>query len=176
MGWPAYEWLHGRIDGQRFMGETGRHAAELLKSNGFAALVPSLDPRFSSRNPLVRDKSRQDYYTSNWSERHAAYIAGLGTFSLSRGLITSRGIAGRIISLITNARFDPVPRPYTRIDEYCIHCGACVRNCPAHAIAPEKGKDHPRCSAFLDRTMEKHRPYYGCGKCQIKVPCENRRP
>lgn len=32
---------------------------------------------------------------SRWSERHAAYAAGLGTFSLSDGFISSRGIAHR---------------------------------------------------------------------------------
>jgi epoxyqueuosine reductase QueG len=145
-----------------------------LKKDGFAVCIPLLDSRFSNKHPLVQDKNQQDYYTSNWSERHAAHAAGLGTFSLSKGLITARGIAGRFISLITNAPFEPTPRPYTRFDEYCIYCGVCACNCPAKAISIEKGKNHPLCSAFLDRTMEKHKPnYYGCGKCQVKTPCES---
>ena len=35
-------------------------------------------------------------YFSNWSERHIAYAAGLGTFSLSDGFIIERGIAHRL--------------------------------------------------------------------------------
>ncbi|GHV93865.1 (Fe-S)-binding protein [Spirochaetia bacterium] len=173
MSWPASEWLHGRIEGQQFQGNISLYATELLKKDGFAVLVPASDSRFSSKNPLVQDKSRQDYYTSNWSERHAAYVCGLGTFSLSKGLITAKGIAGRFISLITSAPFEPGARPYTKFDEYCIRCGACASNCPAGAISMEKGKNHPLCSAFIDRTMEKHKPRYGCGKCQVNVPCES---
>ena len=32
-------------------------------------------------------------YISTWSERHAMYAAGLGTFGLSKGLITKKGMA-----------------------------------------------------------------------------------
>lgn len=176
MSWPADEWLHARIEGQQFQNRICAFIQSRLEAAGFSCAVPMTDPRFSGRHPRIQDRNRQDYYTSNWSERHAAYISGLGSFGLSRGLITSKGIAGRFISLITGAYFEPVTRPYTAIDEYCIHCGACIRNCPARAISPERGKDHPSCSAFLDRTMEKHRPRYGCGKCQVKVPCESRIP
>lgn len=50
------------------------------------------------------------------------------------------------------------------------------KNCPANAISIENGKNHIICSEFLDITMEKHKPRYGCGKCQIDVPCESRIP
>ncbi len=38
-----------------------------------------------------------------------AYISGLGTFSLSKGIITEKGMAGRLISLVTNAALPPTP-------------------------------------------------------------------
>jgi epoxyqueuosine reductase QueG len=172
MDWPAHEWLHARIEGQAFQNEICRFAAGLLGEAGFSAAAPMIDPRFSTGNPAVADRSRQDFYSSNWSERHAAYACGLGTFGLSRGLITRRGIAGRFISLVTSAPFEPDKRGYSGIYEYCIRCGACARNCPVGAISPEGGKRHPPCSAFLDTTTIKYKPRYGCGKCQVKVPCE----
>jgi epoxyqueuosine reductase QueG len=178
---PSGEWLHARIEGQAFVFEACRRVQQLLESRGFSCLVPSLDSRFASSGTLASgpgnsfryDKGQQRYYTSNWSERHVAYICGLGTFGLSRGLITARGIAGRFGSVLTSAVFERDRRPYSRYDEYCIRCGACARNCPAKAISLEGGKQHPPCAAFVNSTMEKYRPRYGCGKCQVRVPCES---
>jgi epoxyqueuosine reductase len=42
---------------------------------GHRAMAPALDPRFA-----IVD------LRSNWSERHAAYVAGMGTFGLSRSV------------------------------------------------------------------------------------------
>ncbi|MFP3040633.1 4Fe-4S binding protein [Treponema primitia] len=173
MEWPADEWLHARIEGQVFLEALGRHVIAFLKDRGFDCISPGADPRFSTKSPLTTDKAEQNYYTSNWSERHVAHVCGLGTFGLSRGLITPRGISGRFTSFITGAYFEPTARPYSGTKDYCTRCGACVRHCPVKAISPETGKNHPLCSAFLNRTKEKHRPRYGCGKCQSGVPCEN---
>ncbi|MCL1836763.1 MAG: epoxyqueuosine reductase [Treponema sp.] len=177
MSWPADEWMHARIEGgNEFQKKICRHAVELLEGAGFAAVAPAFDPRFLARNPDVSDKNRQEFFNSNWSERHIAHACGLGTFGLSRGLLTAKGTAGRFSSVVTAAVFAPSERRYTKLDEYCTCCGACARNCPAGAISVEKGKSHPVCSAFLDRVLDKHRPYYGCGKCQVQVPCENGLP
>jgi len=176
LSWPADEWLHGRIEGQAFQNSICRYAEDLLRKEGFAALCPLIDSSVTRRKSAITDKTQQNYYTSNWSERHAAYAAGLGTFGLSRGLITKRGVAGRYLSVITSAVFEPDKRPYSGIYDYCSSCGACVRNCPAGAITIENGKMHAPCSAFLDSVKEKRPPYYGCGKCQVKVPCEDRAP
>ncbi|WP_041611490.1 4Fe-4S binding protein [Treponema primitia] len=173
MEWPADEWLQARIEGQAFIEELCRYTAAFLKDSGFSCAIPCFDPRFKTGNPAIRDNTRQDFYTSNWSERHVAHVCGLGTFGLSRGLITPKGISGRLASFISDAQFAPTVRPYSGISDYCTRCGACVRNCPAGAITLEEGKNHPLCSAFLDRTKEKHRPRYGCGKCQSAVPCES---
>jgi epoxyqueuosine reductase QueG len=177
MTWPAYEWLHGRIEGQAFQVKICRFAEELLKKEGFAALTPMIDSRLSSRSPLTNDKTEQAFYTTNWSERHAAFAAGLGTFGLSKGLITRKGVAGRYLSVITSAQFDPTGRSYKGVYDYCILCGACAANCPVGAISKEKGKLHYPCSEFLASVKAKHGPYYGCcGKCQVKVPCEDKAP
>lgn len=181
MSWPSEEWLHGRIEGQVFINELCRHLAGELTGAGFNSIAPSIDERFraytgSSGSSGNNGKEKQLTYTSNWSERHAAFVCGLGTFSLSRGLITAKGIAGRLGSIVTGLQIVPDTRKYTEINEYCTMCGSCAKNCPAGAISVEKGKDHKACSAFLDKTMEKFRPRYGCGKCQVHVPCESRIP
>jgi len=182
MAWPADEWLHARIEGQAFQVKICRFAEDLLKNEGFAALSPMVDPRLSSRSPSTNDKTRQDFYTTNWSERHAAYAAGLGTFGLSKGLITAKGVAGRFLSVITSARFPPTGRPYKGVYDYCVFCGACAANCPVGAISREAGKAHHPCSDFLDAVkaklneVQQRATYYGCGKCQVGVPCEDRAP
>ena len=176
MAWPADEWLHARIEGQAFQDMICRFAEELFKKDGSNALAPMVDSRFSRTSPLTDDKTSQDYYTSNWSERHVAYAAGLGTFGLSKGLISRKGVAGRYISVISGASFEPDKRPYTGVYDYCSNCGTCVRNCPAKAISLEEGKIHLPCSEFVESTRAKHKPRYGCGKCQVKVPCEFKAP
>ena len=158
------EWLYGRIEGEILNEALRRHLVQMLINMGARALAPALDPRFK-----VVDRK------SNWSERHAAYIAGLGTFSLSRSLITRVGSAGRIGSLIVDFDIEPTRRDYEEHEEYCTKCGACILRCPPLAI-DEKGKDNAVCSQYIDRIKERFKPKYGCGKCQTGVPCESSIP
>lgn len=168
---PSEEWLHARIEGQMAIAALGEYLKGFLEREGAAAVFPTTDARFKMLAP----------YASNWSERHAAYICGLGTFGLSKGLITERGIAGRFGSLITDAEIPATPRKYESPYEYCTMCGACQRLCPAEAIDAARGvalgKDHDICGAFVKAsTRPPHGPHarvrYGCGKCQVGVPCE----
>lgn len=80
---PSSLWLHGRIEGQRFLGEFASSLAQVINAQGGKAVVPVLSPEFDFNNP-----KKNMMFNSNWSERHIAYISGLGTFSLTRGLIT----------------------------------------------------------------------------------------
>lgn len=166
--WPSHEWLHARIEGQRFMLALSDYVKSLLTEADYQAIVPASDTRFQANT--------SGPYTSNWSERHAAYIGGLGTFGLSKGLITRKGIAGRFGSTITTAGFEPTARNYTGLYDYCTRCGACVKRCPVGTISLEEGKKHPDCAAFLRSTKEKFPPRLGCGKCQTGVPCESKIP
>lgn len=163
--WPADEWLHARIEGQSVLMKLCAFLKQRLEEEGFASNVPAGDPRFKRMDLL-----------SNWSERHAAYICGLGTFGLSKGLITEKGICGRLGSIITTAEFPKDLRGYTELYENCVMCGACVRHCPVKAIDMKTGKAHRPCSDFVDETERAHEPRYGCGKCQVSVPCESRNP
>jgi len=164
--WPAGEWLHGRIEGQVFINDLSRHMENLLSEAGHKSVIPALDARFQVGNASNK-------YASNWSERHVAFACGLGTFGLSKGLITEKGICGRFGSIITEMDLPKNSRPYNDVYEYCSKCGVCVTHCPVNAISLENGKKHQPCSDFLDHTREKERPRYGCAKCQVKVPCES---
>lgn len=172
-GWPADEWLHARIEGQMMIDIFAKYFCRRLEKEGCQAVAPSVDERF------IVDTSR---FSSNWSERHTAYICALGTFGLSRGLITGKGVAGRFGSVITNIELPADTRHYSGIYDYCIKCGLCAAHCPAKAIDPslplDEAKSHLKCKMFMGPIFEatprgkSNRVRYGCGKCQVAVPCE----
>lgn len=159
-GLPAKEWLYGRIEGELMNIALRQFLIKLFTDAGYMAVAPALDNRFQVHN-----------LKSNWSERHVAFITGLGTFSLSRSMITRRGAAGRIGSVIVNADIEATLRYYTDIYENCSKCGCCIPRCPPQAIS-EQGKDNLICGQYLDEMKVLYQPRYGCGKCQTAVPCE----
>lgn len=170
--YPSDLWLHGRIEGQKYMDKICAHFIEYFENLGYKTIAPSISPDFFC---ITRNDGGISF-TSNWSERHTAFICGLGTFGLSKGIITEKGMAGRLISFITEAEFTPTVRTYTEIYEHCTMCGACVKRCPAEAITLEHGKNHIICSDFISIIKVKSKPWFGCGKCQAKVPCTRRNP
>ncbi|OON88526.1 4Fe-4S binding protein [Pyramidobacter sp. C12-8] len=177
----SLEWLYGRIEGQEFLSSLLDELCAWLQAQGVRAVAPSRDSRFrvarGGQGTLAGFPGvSADTYASNWSERHVAFAAGLGTFGLSKGLITEKGMAGRLGSVVVDAQIEPTSREYDAVYERCIQCGACVRRCPAHAISLRQGKKHPLCAAYLATQKRKYAPRYGCGKCQTAVPCEFRSP
>ena len=163
-GQPSKEWLYGRCEGEMFNNALRRLIIDVIEAAEGTALAPALNKRFAVINHI-----------SNWSERHVAFIAGLGTFSLSHSLITCLGTAGRFGSVIVDLKFEPKPRLYQEVEEYCDKCGTCIDRCPSRAIT-ENGKDKERCSQYLYKILELNKPRYGCGKCQTAVPCEYKNP
>ena len=174
---PSKEWLYARIEGQEFISKYTGSIMKMLRDKGIDACVPALDERFDVRIEKKIKSLKPDFHAdSKWSERHAAYACGLGTFGLSRGMITEKGMAGRFASIIIAAEFEPTPRKYTGIDDYCIKCGVCAKNCPAKAISLKHGKNNLKCHLHVQKMKKKYSPRYGCGKCQVGVPCEFRSP
>jgi epoxyqueuosine reductase len=178
--YPSERWARARIFGEEVNVKLRRHVIEVLKEAGIEALSPTLSPLWS------RKDSDRFVFASNWSERHAAYAGGLGTFGLCDGLITPRGKAMRLGSVIAHIKIPPTPRPYHDHREYCLFfskkgiCGECIKRCPAGAVS-EKGHDKLKCSSYLDMTRKyvpEHFGFtgYGCGFCQTKVPCESKIP
>lgn len=174
---PSTEWLYARIEGQAYLNSYMASLKSIAEAAGIRACVPAIDERFGLRMDPETGAGGDDFRAnSKWSERHAAYACGLGTFGLSRGLISKKGMAGRYCSIIIDAEFEPDERDYSGVYDYCIRCGACADNCPAKAITLEHGKNNIRCNRYVEAMRRLYDPRYGCGKCQVDVPCECARP
>ena len=181
------EWVYGRVEGQTYISACTKSIRDFFVKEHTEACVPSLDVRFfrintgikrtldpsdpedGSRYPGADDKT----FSSNWSERHAAFVCGLGTFGMSRGLITKKGIAGRFGSIIIAERMEADKREYEGLYDYCIKCGACAKRCPATAIPEKELKDHSLCAPVIAASRILFAPRYGCGLCQTAVPCQD---
>jgi epoxyqueuosine reductase QueG len=173
--YPAEEWARIRVYGEEFNAALRRHVADSLRRAGHAAVAPMLVPNWT----VV--KSQRFSYASSWSERHAAHAAGLGTFGLCDGLITAKGKAMRVGSVVAKVSINPTPRPYSDHRAYCLFfadgtCGKCIDRCPARAIT-KSGHDKEKCRRHLVRSrayVKKTYRFegYGCGLCQVGVPCE----
>ncbi len=111
--------------------------------------------------------------TAKWSHKSSAVIAGIGTFGLNRLLITSKGTAGRLGSVIIDKELSPSSRPQS---SHCLYykngrCKVCVDQCPVGALT-EEGYDRFRCNAYLDG-KNIHDLEQGCGMCS-SGPCSSR--
>ncbi len=180
---PAREWAHTRTTGDRILGRMEDGLAERLRACGFAAVSPVRMPNSPADPPAPVTLS------SRWSLRHVAFVAGLGTFGISGGLITVRGIAHRLGSVVTEAVIAPTPRPYG--DDpfaWCLRssrgtCGACIARCPVGSVgATVRDRNKEACARHGRRIRERGNELYGwegrygCGMCQTGVPCEFRNP
>jgi epoxyqueuosine reductase len=174
--YPSLLWSHARNFGEEFNVKLRDHIVSLLKKKGYQAVAPMNSPRFT------RLVSRKVGLASNWSERHVAYACGLGAFGLSDGLITAKGKAMRVGSVVTDLPLKPSEKPYPHHRANCLFyfdksCMVCAARCPAGAIT-EKGHDKNKCSEYARNVVGavKRAEYgveiAGCGLCQTKVPCE----
>lgn len=148
---PSERWARTRYYGEKFNVALRNRVAEQLTEAGISALAPMLAPFWSqsSVGPYAP--------CSNWSERHAAYAAGLGTFGLCDGLITPLGKAIRAGSVIARIVLPPTPRSYTDHHAHCLHyshgtCGQCIPRCPVKALS-KSGHDKPTCMQYTEHSM-----------------------
>ena len=172
-GEPPVQMVHGRVQGQKCINSWADKVVDFVRAQGFKAIIPMEDARFEHH--LTPKEEGGKCFTSNWSERHTAYICGLGTFGAAAHIITEKGASGRFASFITDAEIDVDVRPYTGLYDYCTHCGACMRRCPGSAICMESTKEHPKCAGALMHVVEKYGTFI-CAKCQTGVPCESSIP
>ncbi len=177
---PSRAWAETRNFGEQLNGALRKHLVAWLTRQGHQAVAPQLAPGWHelADTPVG--------IASSWSERHAAYAAGLGTFSLNDGLITPAGIAHRLGSVITDLPLDPTPRPWPDHRHNCLYfreqsCGRCVSRCPAGALS-FFGHDKKRCREYVYNVCpgqvaaQYEVTQTGCGLCQTRVPCEAQIP
>jgi epoxyqueuosine reductase QueG len=175
---PSKLWAYTRDFGEACNNALRKHVVNFLEELGHVAVAPILSPNYQ----YLRDEKVG--WASPWSERHVAYACGLGTFSLNDGLITPKGMAVRIGSVVTLLKLTPSEKKYGHFRENCLlfrneKCGKCIPRCPAGAIT-EKGHNKDKCQEYINsERLKAKRLEYGlvnpppsCGLCQTKVPCE----
>lgn len=180
---PSRFWSHTRWFGEKFNDALREYVTDILTEMGYLAVAPASPP-------YLKMVSGEKGMYSNWSERHIAYAAGQGTFGLSDGFITEKGIAHRCGSVVTDLALPPSPRTAEGPYANCLYhfsgaCKKCAARCPAGAIS-ENGHDKMKCldyarsigySAVLAKnTYDLQTSVAGCGLCQTGVPCERRIP
>ena len=99
------EWLFARTDANWVAMSLAFYICEELEEQGFRTVVPQNDSRFGIRGDIRQKinelgvgvhklEGKEDQQiafptmSSNWSERHSAYVCGLGTFGMSTNIIT----------------------------------------------------------------------------------------
>jgi epoxyqueuosine reductase QueG len=158
------EWARAYIETNKLLDAFAAHMKQQIESLGFS--VATIPPTHDfDRRKLI----------STWSHRHAAWIAGLGTFGLNNMLITESGCCGRIGAFLTGLKLEPDRRSE---GESCLYrfngsCGCCVRQCVGDALFTD-GFDRHKCYAVCLENMTKHAGLGKadvCGKCLTGVPC-----
>jgi epoxyqueuosine reductase QueG len=165
------EWVNAYIKTNNLIKKINDDIEFLMMQNGYKAGKIPATHNFDV-NKLI----------SNWSHRHIAYLAGMGTFGINNMLITKNGCCGRFGSIIINYKFNE----YKEINipkEKCLNkkngsCGICQKKCVTNAY--ENGKfNRFNCHKQCMENGE-HYKYLGhadvCGKCVVGLPCSTREP
>ncbi|MDR3597660.1 MAG: (Fe-S)-binding protein [Clostridium sp.] len=156
-----------------FENDVSQYLTDILTEMGYKTVAPSNTKWFKK---IIKLKGP----ISNWSERHAAYVAGLGTFSLNEGFITEKGMAIRLVSVVTELKLEPDVREAKNHMGNCLYynngtCGACIKRCPVNALS-KKGHNKWKCYHHVYVATEKKFGASQCSLCQTSVPCEYRNP
>jgi epoxyqueuosine reductase QueG len=146
-GLASHEWAKAYEDTNAMIRDLYLSLIKYLQGEGYHAAVPKEAGVFDREN-----------ITSRWSHRHAARIAGLGTFGLNNMLITQAGCCGRIGSLLTDLVLKPDKKPQ---QENCLYkrngsCRLCIEKCPVGALTTE-GFDRVKCFAQCRENARVHR-------------------
>ena len=117
---------------------------------------------------------------SDWSHRHVAVIAGLGTFGINNMLITEKGCCGRVGSFVTDMKIEPSPKVK---NENCLYkslnvCQKCVKRCVNDALKIDSFDRHKCYEMCLinDNFHDDLGLVDVCGKCLVGVPCSSKNP
>ncbi len=174
-GLASAEWACAYEETNIMLGKINEHLISTLEEKGYTAAV----------HPEAGNFDRKKL-TSNWSHRHIAYLAGLGTFGINNMLITERGCCGRYSTVVTNLDVEP---DHPRSDDLCIYkaygsCRACINECPAGALKTDRFERH-KCYEMCIKNAEIHNTFGNsysapgetaagsevCGKCIAGMPC-----
>ena len=164
-GLPSEAWAKAYIDTNKMAQDINEYIVDEIEKLGYKGV-----------NPVNAGVFDQNILKSNWSQRHMAYAAGIGTFGINNLLISEKGSCGRYFSVITNLDVksdEPIK------EERCMYkkdklCGVCVKRCKNNALTYE-GFDRFKCSSQL----QENKKILGasvCGKCAAELPCSYKNP
>lgn len=162
-------WALAYIQTNQLIKDLNQHIYKCLNDSGYTC----------SRIPPTHNFDKVKLI-SDWSHRHVAIIAGLGTLGLNNMLITEKGCGGRIGTLVTNLKIPPTTR---REGENGLYkstgtCMRCVKRCVNQALE-ETGFDRHRCYEMCLLNEDLHSDLGKtdvCGKCLVGVPCAMSNP
>ena len=165
------EWVIAYIKTNDLIRVINENIEKLMDKNGYKT------GKIPATNNFDKEK-----LISNWSHRHIAYIAGIGTFGINNMLITKNGCCGRFGSIIINYEFDEYKQE-ADLSEKCLYkingsCGICNQKCVVNAYENNKFNRHICYRQCLEND-EYHKTNGNatvCGKCLVGLPCSIKEP
>lgn len=163
------EWSIAYIETNELILHLNEYITDFLDKEGYHSAYMSATHNFNEETLM-----------SQWSHRHVAEIAGLGTFGLNNMLITEAGCCGRIGSIVTTKKMKPSKRVSK---ENCLYkldgsCGVCVEGCQFGALTYDKFNRHKCYEICLSN--DQYHSTLGvtdvCGKCCVHLPCSFTNP
>ena len=167
----THEWALCYVQTNQLIKLVCSELTSLLGAEGYKAGVVPATHNFDEQRLI-----------SDWSHRHAAWIAGLGSFGENNMLITDDGCCGRFGSLATDWQF-PQDGPVAQVRERCLSrqgktCDACRKKCPVGAYSGGSFDRHA-CYAHCMHNAALHGDVGladVCGKCICGLPCSLKSP
>ena len=158
------EWAIAYIETNKLILDLNIHVQSALCQQGYDTSILPATHNFDTTTLI-----------SDWSHRHVAFIAGLGTFGLNNMLITEKGCCGRLGSIVTNLKLQPTLRSDR---ENCLYkrqglCKRCVTRCVNGALT-ETSYDRHLCydmCLYNADSLTKLGLADVCGKCLVNLPC-----
>jgi len=129
--------MNGRLDMNYFQRSCSYQINRFLKKEFHAKTVD-----IPASYPMEQSNERMGL--ADFSQRHAAVAAGLGTFGRHNLVIHPRfGTRIGLTALITDIEIES-DRKIEK--DLCIHCELCVKNCPSSALMEPGKTDIGKCS------------------------------
>jgi len=165
------EWIIAYIKTNDLIQVINDRIEELMEMNGYKTGKIPATHNFDEKTLI-----------SNWSHRHIAYIAGIGTFGINNMLITKKGCCGRLGSIIINYELKNYQQ-VIKTKEKCLNklngnCGICHKRCIANAYKNNIFNRNICYKQCLENVKHNKEIGYAdvCGKCMVDLPCSLREP
>ncbi len=166
---PCRNWGVAHVQTNKLIDRLSQAISDMLAARGFRCGLTPATHNFDEARLMAR-----------WSHKHLGHLAGMGRFGVHNMLITPRGCAGRLGSLVTEA--DIGDHPLIDTDEACLlksgnSCGKCMQACPVQALS-ENDFERRGCwnrlnenRATLEYFSDLPQTTDVCGKCAAMMPC-----